>query len=66
MAKACASKEAVFRRAEEVIGDKAKAMRWLGTPVRALDYATPVSLMGSADGCRAVLEVLERLDYGVL
>lgn len=66
MAMASKSEEAVFHRAVEVIGDKARAMRWMETPVRALDYATPVSLTGSADGCRAVLEVLDRLDYGVL
>ncbi|MBZ5728366.1 MAG: DUF2384 domain-containing protein [Acidobacteriia bacterium] len=35
----------VLDRAVAVIGNKGEAMRWMGTPVRALDYATPVSLL---------------------
>lgn len=57
---------AVFNRALEVIGDKIEAMRWMGTPVRMLDYATPVSLVSSPNGRKAVLVVLERLEHGVL
>ena len=56
----------VFDRAIEVIGDKDEAMRWMGTPVRALDYATPVSLLGNSKGRRTVLTVLGRLEHGVL
>ena len=53
-------------RAIEVIGDRDEAMRWMGMPVRALDYATPVSLLGTARGRRAVLVILSRLEHGVL
>jgi uncharacterized protein (DUF2384 family) len=35
--------DAVVERAVEVIGDREEAMRWLGTPVRALGYATPIA-----------------------
>jgi len=56
----------VLRRATEVLGDEPSAMRWLGTPVRALDYATPVSLLHDAKGREAVLTVLGRLEHGVL
>jgi putative toxin-antitoxin system antitoxin component (TIGR02293 family) len=57
---------AVILRATEVIGGKSEAMRWLGTPVRALDYATPISLLHDAKGREAVLTVLGRLEHGVL
>ena len=56
----------VVRRAEEVIGDRSDAMRWLGTPVRALNYATPISLLHDAQGREQVLTVLGRLEHGVL
>jgi len=56
----------VIAQAVKVIGDKSAAMRWMGTPVRALDYATPISLLGTRDGRRAVITVLGRLEHGVL
>jgi putative toxin-antitoxin system antitoxin component (TIGR02293 family) len=56
----------VMRRATEVLGDRPSAMRWLGTPVRDLDYATPISLLHNAKGREAVLSVLGRLEHGVL
>jgi putative toxin-antitoxin system antitoxin component (TIGR02293 family) len=56
----------IFRRAAEVIGSNSEAMRWMGTPVRALDYATPVSLLHDAKGIESVRSVLGRLEHGVL
>ncbi len=56
----------ILRRAVEVIGDEAEAMRWMGTPIRALDYATPISLLHTSQGYEAVLTVLGRLEHGVL
>ncbi|MGA2249766.1 antitoxin Xre/MbcA/ParS toxin-binding domain-containing protein [Terracidiphilus sp.] len=56
---------AVIRRAIEVIGDQPAAMCWLGTPVRALNYATPISLMHDANGRERVLAVLGRIEHGV-
>ncbi|MGD0734734.1 MAG: MbcA/ParS/Xre antitoxin family protein [Terracidiphilus sp.] len=56
----------VIRRATVVLGDRPTAMRWLGTPVRDLDYATPISLLHDAKGREAVLSVLGRLEHGVL
>ena len=61
-----ALEESVLSRAVEVIGDRAQAMRWMGTPVRALGYATPVSLLATKAGMSAVLTVLSRLEHGVL
>jgi putative toxin-antitoxin system antitoxin component (TIGR02293 family) len=56
----------VLRRAVEVIGSETEAMRWMGTPVRALNYATPISLLHDAKGYEAVRAVLGRLEHGVL
>lgn len=56
----------VLQRATAVIGDKQDAMRWLGTPVRALDYATPISLLHDNEGREHVLTILGRLEHGVL
>ena len=41
-------------------------MRWLGMPVRALNYATPISLLHDPKGRKDVLTVLGRLEHGVL
>lgn len=57
---------AIIRRTVEVIGDRSDAMRWLGTPVRALNYATPVSLLHDSKGREEVLSVLGRLEHGIL
>ena len=57
--------ESVIDRATEVIGDRDEAMRWLGTPIRALDYATPISLLGSSEGTARVEDVLGQMEHGV-
>jgi RNA polymerase sigma factor (sigma-70 family) len=59
-------REEVINRAVEVIGDEEQAMRWLGTPVRALDYATPISRLHDSEGQAQVLRVLSQLEHGVL
>lgn len=38
---ALVAEASVLDRAVEVIGARSEAMRWMGTPVRVLDYATP-------------------------
>jgi putative toxin-antitoxin system antitoxin component (TIGR02293 family) len=65
-AKKSDDESAVLAQAVKVIGDKTEAMRWMGTPVRALDYATPVSLLSSPKGRESVMTVLGRLEHGVL
>lgn len=52
-------------RATEVIGDHDQALRWLGTPVRALDYATPISLLGTKKGVARVEDVLGQMEHGI-
>ena len=59
-------RETVICRAIEVIGNGQEAMRWLGTPVLALGYATPISLLDNLEGQTAVLNVLTQLEHGVL
>jgi|KBSMisStandDraft_5_1062788.scaffolds.fasta_scaffold1441946_1 hypothetical protein len=56
----------VLKRATEVIGDQESSMRWMGTPIQALNYATPISLLHNSDGEAAVLRVLGQLEHGVL
>src|SRR5260370_14903414 len=56
----------VLERAMEVIGNQEEALRWLGTPVRALNCATPISLLRDVHGQNAVLAVLSRLVHCVL
>jgi putative toxin-antitoxin system antitoxin component (TIGR02293 family) len=58
--------DAIIERAVEVIGDREKAMRWLGTPVQALGYATPISLLSRDAGKLEVLATLARLEHGIL
>ena len=55
----------VADRAIEVFGDSGAAMRWLGIPVAALQYATPISLLCRSEGVDAVLTILGRIEHGV-
>ena len=59
------SVESVIARATEVMGDRDEAMRWQGTPIRVLDYATPVSLLGTREGATRVESVLGQMEHGV-
>jgi putative toxin-antitoxin system antitoxin component (TIGR02293 family) len=59
-------RETVINRAIEVIGVKSEALRWLGTPVPALGYATPISLLENPQGQATVMSVLTKLEHGVL
>ena len=56
---------AVINRAIEVIGDRQEALRWLGTPVRALGFRTPIATAATRDGQKNVLAVLDQLEHGV-
>jgi len=55
----------VLQKAVEVIGSENNAYRWLGTRVRTLGYATPISLLAHESGAERVLAALENLEYGV-
>jgi hypothetical protein len=60
------SMQSLLDRAIEVIGTRKEALRWLGTPVRALNFATPISLLSDDAGADQVLAVLSNLENGVL
>ena len=51
--------------ASEVLGDDAKASRWLQRPNRALSGSPPLSLLDTDLGAREVEAVLGRIEYGV-
>jgi putative toxin-antitoxin system antitoxin component (TIGR02293 family) len=55
----------VIARAAEVLGDREEAMRWLGNPVRELDYATPIWLLAAHDGAERVMDILGRIEHGI-
>lgn len=55
----------VLGRVREVIGSPEESLRWLGTPVRALNFATPISLLGNPDGVDSVLNALGQMQHGV-
>jgi uncharacterized protein (DUF2384 family) len=52
-------------RATEVLGDQDAAFRWLGTPVPALDYETPIAFLGRPHGVTRVNDVLTQMEHGV-
>jgi putative toxin-antitoxin system antitoxin component (TIGR02293 family) len=52
-------------RAEEALGDRAKAERWMRAPNRALGGARPLDLLESDGGMREVERVLGRIEHGV-
>ena len=55
----------VVLRAEEVLGSREKAFRWLRKPNRALGGQTPLSHLDVDLGVRQVEELLGRLQFGV-
>lgn len=57
--------EGILVRATEVIGNRQKAMTWLGTPVRGLGFATPISLLGTAVGMEQVTDILGQMEHGI-
>lgn len=55
----------VAARAEEVLGDRPAALRWIRKPNRALGGASPIELLDTDLGLDAVLNVLGRIEHGV-
>jgi putative toxin-antitoxin system antitoxin component (TIGR02293 family) len=58
--------ERIVAAAIKVIGNREEALRWMGTPVRALGFSTPVSLLATPEGEARVLAVLSQLEHGVM
>jgi uncharacterized protein (DUF2384 family) len=57
--------ETILLRATEVLATQQDALRWLGTPVPALKYDTPIAHLAKPKGKQAILTVLGRLEHGV-
>ncbi len=55
----------VFANAVEMIGDEQKAVKWLGTPNRALGGRRPLDQLDTDVGARGVEDLLGRIAYGV-
>ena len=62
-------REDVIRRySAQVLGDGRRSEAWLNSEIPSLGFATPESLLQSADqeSLRRVLKVLIQIDYGVI
>lgn len=55
----------LINRAVEVLGSRDEGMRWLGTPVRGLDFATPISMLGTKEGAVRVSDILGQMERGI-
>lgn len=55
----------IAAQAEDVLGDAARAARWLRAPNRALGRQAPLALLDTDLGSRQVEEVLGRIEHGV-
>jgi putative toxin-antitoxin system antitoxin component (TIGR02293 family) len=56
----------ILRRATHVLGTRDKARAWLKKENRALAGVTPLSLMDTDMGARAVDDVLGRIEHGIV
>lgn len=57
---------AVIEQATELFeGDRAKALKWLTTPKKALDHETPLAYSRTEVGAREVENFIGRLEHGV-
>jgi putative toxin-antitoxin system antitoxin component (TIGR02293 family) len=55
----------VTARAFEVFGTRGKALRWLKTPVRALNNQSPISLLSDPECVARVNDVLGQVEHGI-
>ncbi|MGI9179084.1 MAG: type II RES/Xre toxin-antitoxin system antitoxin [Longimicrobiaceae bacterium] len=55
----------VIARAEDALGEREKAGRWMRKANRALEGARPLDLLSSDVGARMVERVLGRIEHGV-
>ena len=56
----------VFEKAYALFEDEAKARAWLLKPALALGGRTPLAFAKREQGAREVLDLVERLEHGVL
>ena len=51
--------------AEDVFGDRERALRWLRKPKQRFELRTPIDLLATEVGARLVEEMLLQVDHGV-
>ncbi|MGE8303337.1 MAG: antitoxin Xre/MbcA/ParS toxin-binding domain-containing protein [Pseudomonas kermanshahensis] len=56
--------ERLWRRAEQVFGDRAKAAVWLSLSRAAFDGCSALELAREESGYRLVMQTLERIAHG--
>jgi uncharacterized protein (DUF2384 family) len=56
--------EVVRQKAEQVLGDKAKAAVWLSTPRHLFDGMTAIDFVKKRGCLEQVIELLTRIEHG--
>jgi hypothetical protein len=51
-------------RATEVLGGRDEAYCWLGTPIRGLDFATPIYVLRTKGGAGRIKDILGQIENG--
>lgn len=59
-----ANADNVYRYAVKVFGSEAKANSWLENPKRIFNGRSPLQVISTEDGIKAVEEVLNQIDSG--
>jgi putative toxin-antitoxin system antitoxin component (TIGR02293 family) len=57
--------EQIITKATEIIGTQEEALCWLQSPVRALNYSTPLSIAGTQEGLNRIDDVLGQMEHGI-
>jgi putative toxin-antitoxin system antitoxin component (TIGR02293 family) len=55
----------IYDHAVRVLGDRDKALHWLGKPLRRFSARTPLQMLRTEFGARMVEEMLGQTDYGM-
>ena len=55
----------ILVRAEEALGEREKALKWMSRPNRALEGKRPLVLLNSDAGTLAVERILGRIEHGI-
>ncbi|MEP6540032.1 MAG: MbcA/ParS/Xre antitoxin family protein [Bryobacteraceae bacterium] len=61
-----AAESTVLLRALEVFGDSERALKWMREANPALKNHTPLHAIQTDDGRKEVLNILGRIEYGVI
>ena len=56
--------DAVWQKAEQVFGDRAKAAAWLSTPSQLFGDEAPIDFVKDQEGLKRVIEVLTQIEHG--